>query len=76
MAEHAEAESAEFSPSFAAPCRWRDWAAPAGEKGNDGGQFFTPREVIRAVMRAVDPKAGETVYDLGCGTPAGMSRQC
>jgi type I restriction enzyme M protein len=26
-----------------------------GEKGNDGGQFFTPREVIRAVVRAVDP---------------------
>jgi type I restriction enzyme M protein len=22
-----------------------------GEKGNDGGQFFTPREVIRAVVR-------------------------
>jgi type I restriction enzyme M protein len=39
-----------------------------GEKGNDGGQFFTPREVIRAVVRAVDPKAGETVYDPGCGT--------
>ena len=39
-----------------------------GEKGNDGGQFFTPREVIRAVVRTVDPKVGETVYDPGCGT--------
>lgn len=39
-----------------------------GEKGNDGGQFFTPREVIRAIVRAVDPKVGETVYDPGCGT--------
>lgn len=39
-----------------------------GEKGNDGGQFFTPREIIRVVVRAVDPKAGETVYDPGCGT--------
>lgn len=39
-----------------------------GEKGNDGGQFFTPREVIRAVVRAVDPKIGETVYDPCCGT--------
>lgn len=39
-----------------------------GEKGNDGGQFFTPREVIRAVVRAIDPKIGETVYDPGCGT--------
>lgn len=39
-----------------------------GEKNNDGGQFFTPREVIRAMVRAVDPVAGETVYDPGCGT--------
>jgi len=39
-----------------------------GEKGNDGGQFFTPREVIRAMVRAVNPRVGETVYDPGCGT--------
>ena len=39
-----------------------------GEKNNDGGQFFTPREVIRAMVRTVDPRAGETVYDPGCGT--------
>ena len=39
-----------------------------GEKNNDGGQFFTPREVIRAIVRAIDPKLGETVYDPGCGT--------
>ena len=39
-----------------------------GEKNNDGGQFFTPREVIRAMVRAVDPKVGETIYDPGCGT--------
>jgi len=39
-----------------------------GEKGNDGGQFFTPREIIRAMVRAIDPKIGETIYDPGCGT--------
>ena len=39
-----------------------------GEKNNDGGQFFTPREVIRAMVRVVDPQPGETVYDPGCGT--------
>ncbi len=39
-----------------------------GERGNDGGQFFTPREIIRVVVRAIDPKIGETVYDPGCGT--------
>ena len=39
-----------------------------GEKGNDGGQFFTPREVIRAMVRTINPRIGETVYDPGCGT--------
>jgi len=39
-----------------------------GEKGNDGGQFFTPREIIRAMVKAIDPKPGEFVYDCCCGT--------
>jgi len=39
-----------------------------GEKNNDGGQFFTPREVIRATVRAIDPQVGETIYDPACGT--------
>lgn len=39
-----------------------------GEKGNDGGQFFTPREIIRAMVRVVDPQIGETVFDPACGT--------
>lgn len=39
-----------------------------GEKGGDGGQFFTPREVIRAVVQVIEPMIGETVYDPGCGT--------
>ncbi|MGH7845621.1 MAG: N-6 DNA methylase [Candidatus Binatia bacterium] len=39
-----------------------------GEKGNDGGQFFTPREIIRVMVKVIDPKIGETVYDPGFGT--------
>ena len=39
-----------------------------GEKNNDGGQFFTPRQVIKAMVRAIDPKVGDTVYDPCCGT--------
>jgi type I restriction enzyme M protein len=39
-----------------------------GEKGNDGGQFITPREVIRALVRGIDPQIGEVVYDPCCGT--------
>jgi len=39
-----------------------------GEKNNDGGQFFTPRVVVRVVIEVLDPQIGETVYDPGCGT--------
>lgn len=39
-----------------------------GEKNNDGGQFFTPREVIRVMVKVIDHKIGETVYDPCCGT--------
>jgi len=39
-----------------------------GEKGNDGGQFFTPRDTIRVMIKVVDPQIGKTVYDPGCGT--------
>ncbi|MGD0389292.1 MAG: N-6 DNA methylase [Tepidisphaeraceae bacterium] len=39
-----------------------------GEKGNDGGQFFTPRQIIKAIVQTVAPKLGETVYDPCCGT--------
>ena len=39
-----------------------------GDKNNDGGQFFTPREVIRTIINVVKPQIGETVYDPACGT--------
>lgn len=39
-----------------------------GEKGNDGGQFFTPRDLIRTIVRVIDPSPRETVYDPCCGT--------
>src|SRR5262249_4453750 len=39
-----------------------------GEKGNDGGQFFTPRQIIKVMVKVIDPRVGEAVYDPGCGT--------
>jgi type I restriction enzyme M protein len=47
---------------------YEDLLLKMGEKNSDGGQFFTPREVIRAMVRTLDPKLGETVYDPCCGT--------
>lgn len=39
-----------------------------GEKNNDGGQFFTPRQIIKVMVQTIAPKIGETVYDPCCGT--------
>lgn len=39
-----------------------------GEKNSDGGQFFTPREIIRAIVKAIDPHVGEMICDPACGT--------
>lgn len=47
---------------------YEDLLLKMGEKNSDGGQFFTPREVIRAMVHTLQPHLGETVYDPCCGT--------
>ena len=47
---------------------YEDLLLKMGEKNSDGGQFFTPREVIRAMVHTVDPSLGKKIYDPGCGT--------
>ena len=47
---------------------YEDLLLKMGEKNSDGGQFFTPREVIRAMVHTVAPKLGQTVYVPCCGT--------
>ena len=47
---------------------YEDLLLKMGEKNSDGGQFFTPREAIRAMVHTIDPQLGETVYDPCCGT--------
>lgn len=32
------------------------------------GEFYTPRPVVKLMVRVIDPKSGETVYDPACGT--------
>ena len=38
------------------------------ESATAGGQFYTPREVVRAMVRVVEPNVGDMVYDPCCGT--------
>lgn len=47
---------------------YEDLLLKMGGKNSDGGQFFTPREVIRAMVRTVAPQPDDTVYDPCCGT--------
>jgi type I restriction enzyme M protein len=34
----------------------------------DSGEFYTPRPVVKFMVAVTDPKLGETVLDLACGT--------
>jgi len=39
-----------------------------GNAGRNGGEYYTPRPLIRAMIKVVDPKIGETVYDGAVGS--------
>lgn len=32
------------------------------------GQYFTPRPLIKAIVKVIEPVPGETIYDPACGT--------
>jgi type I restriction enzyme M protein len=39
-----------------------------GNAGRAGGQYYTPRPLIRAIVEVVNPQIGETVYDGAVGS--------
>jgi type I restriction enzyme M protein len=39
-----------------------------GNAGRNGGQYYTPRPLIRAMIQVVDPKIGDKVYDGAVGS--------
>jgi len=39
-----------------------------GNAGRNGGEYYTPRPLIRAMVRVVNPQIGETVYDGAVGS--------
>lgn len=40
----------------------------ADESGKKAGEFFTPRQIVRLLIRILDPKSGESVYDPAAGS--------
>ncbi len=39
-----------------------------GNAGRNGGEYYTPRPLIRAIVKVVQPKMGERIYDGACGS--------
>ena len=39
-----------------------------GNAGRNGGEYYTPRPLIRAMINVLDPKIGEGIYDGACGS--------
>jgi type I restriction enzyme M protein len=39
-----------------------------GNAGRNGGEYYTPRPLIRAIVQVVKPRVGERIYDGACGS--------
>ncbi|MCM8597570.1 MAG: type I restriction-modification system subunit M [Candidatus Accumulibacter sp.] len=39
-----------------------------GNAGRNGGEYYTPRPLIRAMIKVINPKIGERIYDGACGS--------
>jgi type I restriction enzyme M protein len=39
-----------------------------GNAGRNGGEYYTPRPLIRAIVQVVNPKLGERIYDGAVGS--------
>jgi type I restriction enzyme M protein len=39
-----------------------------GNAGRNGGEYYTPRPLIRAMIKVVKPQIGQRIYDGACGS--------
>src|SRR3989339_912793 len=39
-----------------------------GNAGRNGGEYYTPRPLIKTIVKVIDPKIGDTIYDGACGS--------
>lgn len=47
---------------------YEDRLRQMGNAGRNGGEYYTPRPLIRTIVKSVNPQIGETVYDGACGS--------
>tara|TARA_B100000989_G_scaffold298761_1_gene289671 strand:- start:5697 stop:7151 length:1455 start_codon:yes stop_codon:yes gene_type:complete len=39
-----------------------------GNAGRNGGEYYTPRALIKSIVKVINPKVGETIYDGAVGS--------
>lgn len=39
-----------------------------GNAGRNGGEYYTPRPLIKTIVKVVAPQIGQTIYDGACGS--------
>ncbi len=39
-----------------------------GNSGRNGGEYYTPRPLIKTIVKVINPKIGETIYDGAVGS--------
>ena len=39
-----------------------------GNAGRNGGEYYTPRPLIKAIIKVIEPKIGQTIYDGASGS--------
>src|SRR6266851_4979261 len=47
-----------------------------GNAGRNGGEYYTPRPLIRAIVQVVQPKLGDRIYDGSCGSAGFLCESC
>jgi type I restriction enzyme M protein len=59
---NSQAEKHELSHLYEAKIR------NMGNAGRNGGEYYTPRPLIRAIVKVINPQIGERIYDGACGS--------
>lgn len=59
---HTDAEKHELSHLYESKIQ------KMGNAGRNGGEYYTPRTLIRTIIKIITPKIGETIYDGACGS--------
>ncbi len=47
---------------------YEDKIKSMGNAGRNGGEYYTPRPLIKSIVAVIDPRIGETVYDGAVGS--------